>query len=97
MYQAPEESLTDEGGEDSEDNQAEEDVQANAEPDATKKTKCPPRILTKPRANTEPMLGYQDLDSSDEIEENFYHSLRSASGGHVKSHYYVNERVKVKD
>ncbi|XP_028402685.1 uncharacterized protein LOC114525507 [Dendronephthya gigantea] len=97
VYQSPDESLTDDGGEESEENQAEEEVQANSETETTTKKKCPPRVLTKPRANTEPMLGYQDLDSSDEIEENFYHSLRSANSGHAKSHYYVNERVKVKD
>ena len=103
MYQAPYESREDENGEsDIEDNQAEEDSQANqvdeeiqvdpADEEITNRESNPP--ITKPRANTEPMLGYQDLDSSDEIEENFYHSLRSTQ---PVTEYYVNERVKVKE
>jgi hypothetical protein len=97
VYQAPDESQANEGGEsDFDDNQVEEDIQTNPEPEATNRQNSSPITHRKPRANTQPMMGYQDLDSSDEIEENFYHSLRSASEGHSYE-YYVNERVKNKE
>ncbi len=70
-------------------NREEEEIEANTE--ATNDKNRPPITPPKPRANTEPMLGYQDLDSSDEIEENFYHSLRLASKGPPD---YVNNGVK---
>ena len=103
MYQAPYESREDENEEsDIEDNQAEEDTQANQGDEEIQADSADEEItnrqdnlaITKPCANTEPMMGYQDLDSSDEIEENFYHSLRSTQPG---TEYYVNERVKVKE
>ena len=104
VYQAPYDSRAEENGEsDIEDNQAEEEIQANhtkerihenrEEDETIKRQNRPP----KPRANTEPMLGYQDLDSSDEIEENFYHSLRLPNKGQPLSEYYVNEKVQVKE
>lgn len=93
VYQAPDETRADEDAESEiEDDRAEEEIQVNPGSQATK-THGPPIIQRKPRANTEPMLGYQDLDSSDEIEENFYHSLHTSSEGESKTIYYVNERV----
>ena len=75
-----------------EDDQEEEKIQANSGSEASETNV--PFTQRKPRANTEPMMGYQDLDSSDEIEENFYHSLHTASKGESKTIYYVNEKVQ---
>ena len=93
VYQAPDGTRTEKDVEsESKDERAEEEIRVNAASEATE-THGPPITQRKPRANTEPMLGYQDLDSSDEIEENFYHSLHTSSEGESKNIYYVNERV----
>ena len=103
VYQAPnetrrsKESESDGGEGDIEDNETEDEIVATPEVETRNKHHSSPIIQPKPRANTEPMLGYQDLDSSDEIEENFYHSLRLGSDGQITTEYYVNEKVKAKE